>query len=363
MSRERTLHPAAWWLWALGLGAAASRTTNVIVLGLLISAAGVVVARRRGDEPWSGAFASAMRIGGFIIVARMILQLVFGPQIPGFTIVNLPRVPLPDWAAGVRVGGSTSLPSLVIAIREGMQLATIVVATGAANALASPTRLLRALPGVLYEAGVALTVALSFGPQMITASRRIRRARRLRGRPTRGIAGLRGMALPVLEGALEQAIMLAAAMDSRGYGRRGSTSALRVRLASLVLLVGLLTAALGSYLVLDTAGHHGGGALTILAAMALLVLAVSLGGASGQRTRYRPDPFGLSEWLVAACGIGPAVLLSLHSSGLRPETIPLQWPSLPSAAVLAGAIAILPGWLAPAHPALLAPAPVVGAGA
>ena len=29
----RTLHPGAWWLWALGLATAASRTTNPLLLG------------------------------------------------------------------------------------------------------------------------------------------------------------------------------------------------------------------------------------------------------------------------------------------------------------------------------------------
>ena len=37
---QRWLHPAAWWLWALGLGAAATRTANPLLLGLII---GIVI--------------------------------------------------------------------------------------------------------------------------------------------------------------------------------------------------------------------------------------------------------------------------------------------------------------------------------
>ena len=49
----RDLHPVAWWLWALGLAAAASFTTNPLVLLLLIGVAATVVALRRTDQPWA----------------------------------------------------------------------------------------------------------------------------------------------------------------------------------------------------------------------------------------------------------------------------------------------------------------------
>lgn len=348
MSRQRTVHPAAWWGWALGLAVAASRTTNVLVLSLIITTAAVVVSRRRGDAPWAGAFSTALRLGVVIVVARVILQILFGPALPGITVVALPEIPLPNWAAGVRLGGSMSLPSLVIALREGLQLATIIAVTGAANALASPARLLRALPGVLYEAGVAVTVAVSFAPQLVVVSRRVRRARRLRGRPTRGLAGLRALAMPVLEGALEQAIDLAAAMDSRGYGRRGTLSLRRVRSASVLLLLGLMGAGLGSFLVLDQTGRSEVGVVVVVVSAGAVIAATALGSAGRQRTRYRPDPFGLTEWLVVAAGLMPAAILTIAKSGLTPDTLPLQWPTLPAAAVIGLAFALMPAAATPA---------------
>ena len=355
MRRHRTLHPAAWWGWALGLAVAASRTTNLLVLGLIVTTAGIVVARRRDDAPWSGAFITALWLGAAIVVVRVILQIFFGPALPGPTVLRTPEVPLPGWAAGVRLGGTFTLPSLVLALREGLQLATIVAVTGAANALASPARLLRALPGVLYEAGVALTVAVSFAPQMMTVAKRIRRARRLRGRPTRGPAGLRGMALPVLEGALEQAVDLAAAMDSRGYGRRGTSSPARVRTASLLLLGGLLAIALGTFLVLDQAGQHSTGVVVLILGAGAVVTATALGSSGRDRTRYRPDPFGRAEWLVVASGAVPAAVLSVATSGLIPDVIPLQWPTLPAAAFFGVVIALIPAVAAP-RPLSLIPA-------
>ncbi|MBA3233681.1 MAG: energy-coupling factor transporter transmembrane protein EcfT, partial [Propionibacteriales bacterium] len=46
-SYARPLHPGAWWLWAIGLAAGASRTTNPFILILLLAVAGFVVVARR----------------------------------------------------------------------------------------------------------------------------------------------------------------------------------------------------------------------------------------------------------------------------------------------------------------------------
>ncbi len=49
----RRLHPGAWWLWALGLATAASRTTNPLLLLLIIAVASLVVAVHRSDTVWA----------------------------------------------------------------------------------------------------------------------------------------------------------------------------------------------------------------------------------------------------------------------------------------------------------------------
>ncbi len=96
----------------------------------------------------------------------------------------------------------------------------ILLCFGAANSLASPYRLLRSLPAVLYETGVAVTVALSFTPELVQSIGIVRQARRQRGIPTKGLRGMRGVAVPVLESALDRSLQLATSMDARGYGRR-----------------------------------------------------------------------------------------------------------------------------------------------
>src|SRR4029450_5427916 len=106
---------------------------------------------------------------------------------------------------------------LPAALSDGMRLATLIVCIGAANVLADPKRLLKALPSALHELGVAATVSLTIAPQLIESGQRIRRGRRLRGVDTRRRRPVQSMLMPVLEDALDRSLALAAAMDARGY--------------------------------------------------------------------------------------------------------------------------------------------------
>src|SRR4029077_20664495 len=96
------------------------------------------------------------------------------------------------------------------------------------------------LPAALYELGVAITVAVTVAPQLVESAQRVRRARKLRGDTSRGRRAIRGIAMPVLHDTLERSFQLAAAMDSRGYGRTGSVPARVRHLTAALLLAGLV---------------------------------------------------------------------------------------------------------------------------
>ena len=154
-----------------------------------------------------------------MVVVRVVFWVVFAAQAPGPPLFTLPSVTLPSWMAGTRIGGPVTADGLTAGLYDGLRLAAVLVCLGAANALASPSRLLKAVPGALYEMGVAVVVAMTFAPQAVMHVRRVRAAHRLRGRPDRGPRAVRGLVMPVIEGALERSVEFAAAMDSRGYGR------------------------------------------------------------------------------------------------------------------------------------------------
>ncbi|MFF1406231.1 energy-coupling factor transporter transmembrane component T [Streptomyces sp. NPDC058294] len=348
------LHPGAWWGWALGLGVAAGRTTNPLLLGLLIAASGYVVATHRSSAPWSRSYAAFARLGLAVVLVRLLFAVALGSPIPGtHTLLTLPEVPLPHWAQGIRLGGRVTAEAVVFAAYDGLKLATLLVCVGAANALASPARLLKSLPGALYETGVAVVVALTFAPHLVADVRRLRAARRLRGRPDRGVRGLFQVGLPVLEGALERSVALAAAMEARGYGRTAEVSARVRRTTAALTLGGLLGVCAGTYGLL-TAEGGAYGVPVLCAGVAAALAGLRLGGRRSPRTRYRPDPWGARAWLVAGSGAAVAALLTLASvrdpDALHPGVVPLVAPGLPVWPAAAVLFALLPAFVVPREP-------------
>ncbi len=360
-SRLYPLHPGAWWLWAAMLATAASRTTNPLLLVLLLTVAGYVVAARRTAAPWARAYGFYLKMGIAVVVIRVVFAALLGAPVPGHVLVVLPEVGLPDWAAGVRLGGAVTLEGVMGAVYAGLQLATMLTCVGAANALANPKRLLKAVPGALYEVGVAVVVALSFSPQLLEGAARVRAARRLRGRPHTGLRGLRGVAMPVLEGALERSIELAAAMDARGFGRGAGATTGRRSASGALTLAGLLGLCAGSYGLLDATSPALLGLPLLGGGVALAVAGLALGSGRASRSRYRPDRWTGAEWLVAGSGLVAAVAVvvagGLDPESVNPSTMPLVVPALPVVAVLGLLAALAPAWLAPAPAAGRRPGP------
>ncbi|RZQ65301.1 energy-coupling factor transporter transmembrane component T family protein [Amycolatopsis suaedae] len=346
----RTLHPAAWWVWALGLAVAASRTTNPFLLGLIIAVAAYVVTSRRGDAPWALAFRLYVWLGVFIVVMRVLFRILVGGLDGGHVLFELPEIPLPDIAAGITLLGPTSAEELLGGFYDGLRLATMVICIGAANALANPKRMLKAVPGALYEVGTAVTVALSVAPQLVESVQRVRKARRLRAGRRKGMRALRGIVIPVLSDAMDRSLLLAAAMDSRGYGRRNYLP-LRLRvLIGVCVLAGLVGVCVGVYGVLDGTSTVLGVPM-LLAGMAVAGIGFVLGGRRVRRSVYRPDPWRWPETAVVCSGAGAAALLMLTSGidpgNLYPSLSPLGWPELSPVHGASLLVGLLPAWLAP----------------
>jgi len=361
----RAVHPAAWWGWALGLAVAASQTTNPLLLLLALAVTGVVVSARRGASPWARAFRLYLWLGLAIVVLRVVLHVLVGLKYGTVVILPLPEVTLPSWAAGIQLGGTVYLEGLLGAAVLGLRLAVIVVCIGAANALANPKRLLRSLPGSLHEIGAAVVVSVSVAPQLAESVQRVRRARQLRGDATRGIRAVPAVALPVLEDTLERSLVLAAAMDSRGYGRGAAVPRRQRRATAALTLGGLLVSTVGLYGVLDATTPALMGTPTLVAGLALSLAGLWAGGRRATATSYRPDPWRLPEWLTLACGLVAAAAFVLLSR-TAPETLtmplqPLGVPALPLLGVAGLLIAALPAVLTPAPPPPASRRPLRGA--
>ncbi|NGM13575.1 CbiQ family ECF transporter T component [Verrucosispora sioxanthis] len=347
----RALHPGAWWLWALGLATAASHTTNPLPLALLVAAAALVVVRRRGDAPWAFAFRMYLILGAVIVAMRVVFRLVFGGGQGDHVLLHLPEIPLPAWAAGIRLFGPVAAEQLLGGFYDGLRLATMLICLGAANALANPKRLLKAVPAALYAISTAVVVALSVAPQLVESVLRVRRARRLRGATGNGLRALRGIALPVLADALDRSLALAAAMDSRGYGRTAAIPAGQRALTGGLVLAGLVGVCVGTYGLLDATVPSYLGLPMLIVGLATAVVGMLLAGRQVRRSRYRPDRWRITEVVVAGCGVATAVVMAVAGSvdpvRLYPPVSPLTWPELTPLMLLVVAVAVAPAWLAP----------------
>ncbi len=353
LSRQlpRSLHPGAWWLWALGLATTASRTTNPLLLLLIVAVACVVVAARRPNAVWALGFRFYLYLGAVIVVMRVLFRVLFAGGTGSHILLDLPQVPLPGWAAGITLLGPVSAEAVLSGLYDGLRLATMLVCLGAANSLANPKRLLKSVPSALYELGTAVVVALSVAPQLIESVLRVRRARRLRAGPQRGAGALRGIVVPVLEDALDRSRALAAAMDSRGYGSTNGQSRAGRRVTGGLVLGGLIGVCVGIYGLLDGSTPRYLGAPMLLAGAVLAAAGLRASGQRTRRSRYRPDSWRPSELLVAGSGLAACAIGFLGSAvdanDLVPSLDPLTWPQLPVVSALGVLVAALPAVVAP----------------
>jgi|BarGraNGADG00212_1021973.scaffolds.fasta_scaffold00549_3 energy-coupling factor transport system permease protein len=350
----RGLHPGAWWLWAISLAVAASRTTNPLLLAIMLAVTSLVVVARRGDAPWARAYRLYLVLGAVIIVLRVLLHVAVGFKYGDHVLLRLPEVPLPGWAAGIQVGGTVYVEGLLGAVFQGLRLATLIACIGAANALANPKRLLRALPGALHEIGVAFVVSLTVAPQLADSVHRVRRARRLRGDTVRGIRAVGRIAMPVLQDALDRSILLAAAMDSRGYGRSVQAPPRTRHTSGALVLTGLMATCIGTFGLLDAQSATVLGLPALLTGLVLAAAGMGVGGQRVRRSTYRPDPWRAPEWATATCGLAAvAAMLWVGYTDPSALTAPLQPLAVPALPLVATA-----GILAAGLAAIVSPVPL-----
>ncbi|MCZ4498032.1 MAG: energy-coupling factor transporter transrane protein EcfT [Marmoricola sp.] len=351
----RALHPLAWWGWAIGLAVAASMTTNPMLLALILGVVGLVVVARRSDSPWARAFRIYVVLAVVIVLVRFVLHVLVGFKYGDHLLLHLPTLHLPDWAAGINVLGNVYLEGWLAAVLEGVKLGTLVIAIGGANALANPKRLLRTLPNALCEVGTAVVVSVSVAPQLAESVQRVHRARLLRGESGLGLRALSQVALPVLQDTLDRSLLLASAMESRGYGSRRESAPGRRQLTGVLTLTGLLVLAVGMYGVLDplrTTGRWG--VPLLVAGLVLSIAGMALGGRAVRITRYRSDPWRTAETLTLLSGVAAAVGVALTRSA-DPDLLlmplqPLGPPALPVLAALGIVLAALPAFVTPPTP-------------
>ena len=198
------------------------RANNALLTLLTISFVTFLVAKYKSDGPWASSYKYALKLAIFVIAFRVFIGIIIGVPVPGTTLFTLPTIPLPEWMAGIRLGGAVTWQRVSSTIIESLNIALIILLFGAATSLTNPRAVLRSLPALFYELATILVIATTLTPQFVDNLKRIAIAQEFRGANSRGIwqriTKWRQIAMPLLEDSLARALDLAAAMDSRGYG-------------------------------------------------------------------------------------------------------------------------------------------------
>ena len=183
-----------------------------------IVAIALLVKFLKSDGPWSDSFYWALKLAFAVIIFRVFIGVIIGVPVPGHTLFTIPNIPLPNWMAGITLGGPVTWERVSSTVIESLNIASIIAIFGAATSLTNPRAVLRSMPPIFYEVGMVLVIATTLTPQLVGNLKRIRIAQKIRGISNSKFLSWRQIAMPLLEDSLARALDLAAAMDSRGYG-------------------------------------------------------------------------------------------------------------------------------------------------
>jgi energy-coupling factor transport system permease protein len=291
---SRWVHPLAWWSWGLSAAVVAILSNSFITHVLVFTAILTVLITFRSTRSWSNAIGLLIRLAIFIVLFRIVIELIFGVHFGGPVLMTLPVLDLPSWLGGISLGGKVGSTGLIAAIAHGFKLATVIIAASAAAALVPPSLLLKSLPNAVYEAGLVTVIALGFLPALSADAKRLKTAAALRGRPARKIRHQLALLFPLIENSLNRAVTLANAMESKGFGRI-KTAKFNNMTVSIILIAGMMLMILATTSLLRNPLSITN--LTILVlAISLIAISVALSGKLKLRTVYRNLEFSQTEF-------------------------------------------------------------------
>ncbi len=332
----------AWLLWALTVLVMASSTRNplyAVLLLLIVMLTGTFCTVSRSP----GGVLSPLRFAGVAVPLAALFNGLTA-HLGDTVLFRLPdRLPL--------LGGPVTLEALVFGATNGLILTLIFGGFAVFNQVTPVHELTRLVPRAFHEAGVVLSIALTFIPQTTRNLNRIRDAQAVRGHQMRGLRDWLPIVVPLLVSGLERSMGLAEAMVARGYG---AVSDRAHPLHTHALLALGLFALLGGWLTLLFLPQWKEIALVALIGGAGLIIGVVwLTGRAVPRSYYRERRLTVHDVLVSlGCALTLATVF-LPLPWVDRETLyytPYPRLALPAFDPLIGLILL--GLLAPAAVAL-----------
>ncbi|MFP3896202.1 MAG: energy-coupling factor transporter transmembrane component T [Anaerolineales bacterium] len=227
----------AWLVWTASAAVAALLTHNPLYLTLIALASWLIHVTTRYNTDMTQSWHTLLTWGLFIWLITVPFNALMVHRGDHVLFVLPGHWPL--------IGGRITLEAVVCGLVSGFSLWVLLLILSTFHLAVDASQLLRLTPAFFYQAGVVACIALTFIPQMVASAKEIREAQRIRGHRFRGWRDILPLLVPLLTTALERAIGLAEAMESRGFGGQLTTMTARERnglrvmtLLSLVLLIG-----------------------------------------------------------------------------------------------------------------------------
>jgi energy-coupling factor transport system permease protein len=306
-------HTWSWLAWLVAAAVPAFTLRNPLYLALVLGAAWIVYLVLGRSSTLGAGWGSFVRLG-LLLFALTIPFNALSIHTGQIVLLRLPQ----GWPI---VGGAITMEGVITGAVNGLNLLAILVVFAAFNVAVDHYQLLRATPAFLFQAGVVLSIAITFVPQMVLSAREIREAQRIRGHRFRGIRDLLPLVMPLLASSLERAIQLAETMEARGFGSvvhpLSGRAALVAQLGTLAALLALL-GGLFTVTYYPQAGTWG----WLLAGLGLgtLLTVFVVQGRRVRRSRYRHPRWQARDTILAVAST--LVVAATVAAGLAvPEAL------------------------------------------
>jgi len=302
--KPRVNHPYTWWTAALVLSIGAAVTSSIWVLALLVMVVIGTVLAFHPDQDSLRAFKGFCYFAVIALGVRMVFALIIGNPFATDVLFTLPELATPTWLGGLTLGGEVTSTALINALLEGLRMAAIVLAVGAASSLTPPVKVLSKLPSAVYEVGLTVLIALNTVPSLAKDISRTQTALKLRGRKHSGLRALATALTPTMESSLRRSMALAAFMESRGYGRLlGEVTLFRRGVVSISTLMVLAFTALSLAALMSAGFQETFGAAALVGLVTAFVILIVASRGMKRRTEYRPVSWGSADLACVALAL------------------------------------------------------------
>jgi energy-coupling factor transport system permease protein len=210
---RRGVAPRAWLVWSLAAVTVALISDNPVYRGLVALVALNVLLS------WlpPGRNLRPLAVAVVLAAAFAALMNVIAGHTGAHVLLRLPS----DWPL---IGGPLTLESLAFGGALGLGLVAALLAVAPLSLILEPHDVVDAMPAPLERTGIAVATSLNLVSGFGRTFTAVRDAQRMRGWRPRGIRSWNEVLVPVVLTAIEDSVLLAEAMEARGFGAGRRTS-------------------------------------------------------------------------------------------------------------------------------------------